>query len=119
MEIYRRAFGSKLSDLLRSKNIKQNQLADKIGIEAPNVSRWVNGVTFPDEAHFARLCEALEISPEYFTVGPEGRKSAATDLIGAIVMRLSFLDENQLRTVLGLVERLGSSRKTSATGTTD
>jgi transcriptional regulator with XRE-family HTH domain len=108
MEIYRIKFGQTLKALLDKKGFKQFHLAEKIGIEPPNVSRWINGINFPDEEHFSKICEVLEVDKEHFL----GKSNS--DLTLAIIERLPRLNEHQLRTVFNLTDGLlrGSTAET-------
>jgi transcriptional regulator with XRE-family HTH domain len=97
MEVFKALFGRKLNELLKERGIKQYELASLIGIEAPNVSRWVNGVTFPDEAHFKKICEKLSVSPNYFT---DAHARAKSEILGRLMEVLPALNETQLSDIL-------------------
>lgn len=98
MEIFKSHFGQKLTGLLKEQGKRQSWLAERLNIDPPNISRWANGLNFPDEENFKKLCVALNVSEEYF-VSDFTNKS---DLIVEIVRRLPALDELQLRSVLKL-----------------
>lgn len=67
------AFGQALK--LRRKELRLNQakLAERMGTEAPTISRWENGEFLPTGEAIDRLTGALEITPEKFleSMGPD------------------------------------------------
>ncbi len=66
MKIYREHFGKKLRDAIKDAKLTQAKFAETIGVEPPAVSRWVNGVDFPDESRFPKICATLKVEPNYF-----------------------------------------------------
>lgn len=48
-----------LKELLKSKGLKQNWLADKIGVSEVTVSNWCAGKSVPKYKHQKRLIEIL------------------------------------------------------------
>lgn len=63
-------FGKKLKSALRNVGLKQFQLAEIIGVEPANVSRWINGKHYPERKHFEKICNLLNVSESYFLEGP-------------------------------------------------
>ena len=53
--------GMRIADLRKQKGLTQEQLADRLGVSYQSVSRWENGVTYPD-------IEFLPAIAKYFSV---------------------------------------------------
>ena len=51
-----------LTELRKSKKLKQSELAEQMGYSDKTVSRWENGSTVPDIATLARLAEFYGIT---------------------------------------------------------
>ena len=50
-----------LKELLKSKGLKQNWLANKMGVSEVTVSNWCAGKSVPRKAHLKKLSELLEV----------------------------------------------------------
>ncbi len=50
-----------LKELLKSKGIKQNWLAGKIGVSEVTVSNWCSGKSIPKKRHLQKLSELLDV----------------------------------------------------------
>ncbi|HEY5590333.1 MAG TPA: helix-turn-helix transcriptional regulator [Paludibacter sp.] len=50
-----------LKELLRSKGLKQNWLANKMGVSEVTVSSWCTGKSVPRKEHLKKLSELLDI----------------------------------------------------------
>lgn len=51
-----------LKEILKSKGIKQNYLAQRVGVSVVTVSNWVKGKSSPSKKHLDKLCEVLEVT---------------------------------------------------------
>lgn len=80
--------GKKIRLLRLSRNMTQEQLADKLGITAQSVSKWENGITAPD----------IQLLPEISV------------LLGVTIDELfSITDEAKLQRIENLLEAMGES----------
>jgi len=50
-----------LKELLKSKGLKQNWLASKIGVSEVTVSNWCAGKSVPKKAHLQKISELLDV----------------------------------------------------------
>ena len=50
-----------LKELLKSKGLKQNWLANKIGVSEVTVSNWCAGKSVPKKAHLQKISELLDV----------------------------------------------------------
>lgn len=58
-------FRENLLELLRLKDMTQADAAEKCGVTAPVINNWIMGRNEPNLYGFARLCEGLEIEPNW------------------------------------------------------
>ena len=54
-------FGKRVKELRKSKGITQEQIAELISIEPPNVSKMENGLHFPQPEKIEKIAKALDI----------------------------------------------------------
>jgi len=57
-------FGENLKRIREEKGVSQRELARKISISIPNISRWENGKAYPQVIWVYRIAEVLKITPE-------------------------------------------------------
>jgi len=50
-----------LKELLKSKGLKQNWLANKIGVSEVTVSNWCAGKSVPKKVHLQKISELLDV----------------------------------------------------------
>lgn len=50
-----------LKELLKSKGLKQNWLASKIGVSEVTVSNWCAGKSVPKKVHLQKISELLDV----------------------------------------------------------
>lgn len=60
MEATQKVLGTNIAALRRKKGLTQEQLADRLGISAPAVSKWETGVSCPDITLLCPLARALD-----------------------------------------------------------
>ena len=58
-------FGWNLRKRLKDKNMTQTKLAIDLGISRLIVGRWVSGSGIPKPRLMAKVCNALECTPDY------------------------------------------------------
>lgn len=109
MKIYRRLFAKKLQSLMRLRNISQIELADKLGVSAAAVSRWVNAHDFPEDERLVDINEALEVEEDYWI----GAELGIQDPLRRLVSGMSRLNEDQISRALSLIESIASESSTS------
>lgn len=51
-----------LNDIIKTRGIKQNYLAQRMGVSTVTVSNWVKGKSTPNKKHLEKLCEILDVS---------------------------------------------------------
>jgi transcriptional regulator with XRE-family HTH domain len=50
-----------LKEIIKSKGMKQNYLAQRIGVSVVTVSNWVKGKSSPSEKNLQKLSELLDV----------------------------------------------------------
>ncbi len=95
-------FGRKLRELRKQKGLTQKQLADLIGVKNSIISFYEVGDRTPSPEIIIKLAATLHVSSDYL-LGIE--KVEAIDVSG--------LDENDIKLVRSLVERLREKNKLS------
>ena len=55
--------GSRIRKYREENNLRQKQLAEKIGVSNSRVSNWEQGLNRPDADILAAICVALDVSP--------------------------------------------------------
>lgn len=63
------SIGERISDLRKSKNISQEQLARYLGISRQAVSKWENDLSSPDTLNLIKLADLLETEVAYLATG--------------------------------------------------
>ena len=61
--------GKFIKEMRKNKNLTQEELAEKLGVNNRTVSRWENGKNMPDISLYKPLCEVLGISIEELVNG--------------------------------------------------
>ena len=67
--------------LLRTKNkMTQEQLADRLGISYQSVSRWENGITYPDIEILPAIAKHFAVSLDYL-LGQDDAEKKPTSMV--------------------------------------
>ena len=77
------SFGERLATVLRIRGVKQNELAKVLYVTPACVCNYVKDRTHPDFTTLNRICDFLEISPDYLlgrTNHVYGQKHRACDV---------------------------------------
>lgn len=59
----RKIFADNLNDIIQSKSVDVNDLANKVGVCHGSINNWRKGFCFPEKERFNLLCEALAVAP--------------------------------------------------------
>lgn len=57
-------FGSNLKKYREQKKIKQSELAEKIGVNQKDISRWERGERVPGAENIKKIAETLNVSAD-------------------------------------------------------
>ena len=61
MDGLKKKFGLRVKELRKSLAMTQEQLAEKIGMDTPNLCRMENGTHFPQTKNLVKLAQALNV----------------------------------------------------------
>ncbi len=61
MESFKNSFGRRVKELRKSRNLTQEQLAEKIGMDTQNLCKMENGNHFPQTKNLYKLALALNV----------------------------------------------------------
>lgn len=61
MATLKEKFGNRLREIRKAKGYTQEQVAEKIGIEPPNISKLEKGAHFPLPENIEKIAKALDI----------------------------------------------------------
>ena len=61
MGSFKQKFGKRLKELRKSKGFTQEQLAEKSGIEPPNISKLESGMHFPQPENIEKFANVLDV----------------------------------------------------------
>ena len=92
MENLKRTFGDRLKHERKKFDMRQEDLANRLGMTTATIRNWEQGRTWPEMPDFIKLCELLECDADY--------------LAGRIEQKTH--DLNYLCTLTGLSERTAS-----------
>lgn len=67
-------FGERLFELRKSKNLSQEEVAEKLNVTRQSVSKWETNQSMPDLDKVVPLCELFEISTEELLTGKKVEK---------------------------------------------
>lgn len=76
---YNNVFSVRLRELIKEKNVTQQEISEKITASRQALNKWVNGETIPDILAAAELADYFEVSLDYLT-GRGTTKSSNEDI---------------------------------------
>lgn len=89
-----KTLGMRIADLRRAKGMKQDELAEKLGVSPQAVSKWENDVSCPDIMLLPKLAKELDVTVDELLTGKD--ESAPAVQLVPEEKRKSF-DELMLR----------------------
>lgn len=63
------SIGERITELRKTRNMSQGQLADALEVSRQAVSKWENDQTSPDTLKLIKLAEVLDTEVEYLATG--------------------------------------------------
>ena len=107
--------GRRIAALRREKELKQDELAEKLGVSAQAVSKWENDQTCPDISLLPLLAKTLGVSVDELLSGkqesapavkilPENKRKAFHDMVLRIVVSSAENDNVRVNIPLPLVK---------------
>ena len=104
MNSNKKKFGKKVRELRKSKGLTQEQLAEIIGMETPNISKMETGLHFPQFENLNKLSKALGVEMiELFNFGHFKNKE---ELISEIIKYLKEHDIKKTELVYKFIKNI-------------
>lgn len=101
--------GEKIRNCRRKRNLTLEQLAEQLGVSFQSVSRWENGVTYPDIELLPVLSEMFGISADELLGIPEDKKLQAADEILRELTGLSKREDAPAERIRELIREIRRS----------
>ena len=107
--------GKRIAALRREKELKQDELAEKLGVSAQAVSKWENDQTCPDISLLPLLAKTLGVSVDELLSGkqestpivqvlPENQRKNINDMMLRIVVKSAENDSVRVNIPLSLLK---------------
>lgn len=65
--------GNKIAEARKSKNMTQEQLAERMSVTRQSISRWESGQSYPEMEKMVTLARVLEVSCDYLLTNNSSR----------------------------------------------
>lgn len=92
--------GQRISDRRKHLRIKQNVLAERIGVSNNHLSSVERGQTLPSLDSFVAICNELNVTPDYLLMGTMHQNNLPQNLIDSLLL----CSEEDLAIISVLVE---------------
>lgn len=107
--------GKRIAAMRHEKGLKQEELAEKLGVSSQAVSKWENDQTCPDISLLPKLARILGVSVDELLTGekkeapvvrtlPEEERKSIKDMMLRIVVKSSDGDIVHVNLPLGIIE---------------
>ena len=83
-----KAIGRTISKLRKKNKMTQSELAVRLGVSDKAVSKWENGLGYPDVTIFPRMAEVFGVSLDYLMIGEDKGITVAGNMIMDIVKNI-------------------------------
>ena len=81
MEINRNEFGKRIAKRRKSLGMNQDDLADKLNISNNHLSSIERGHAVPTIDRFCKICDALNVTPDYLLLGDMRSNNVPQDIV--------------------------------------
>lgn len=92
--------GIRISNRRKELKMRQNVLAEKTNLSNNHISNIENGYSVPSMETFAKICNALDVTPDYLLMGALNRNNVPQN----IVDKLSLCNEKSLELISGIID---------------
>lgn len=97
-------FGKRVKELRKQAGLTQEQMAELIGIEPPNISKMENGMHFPQPEKIEKIANALNVN--IFDLFEFEHLQKRDDLIKYIKSEIDNFDEKKIELVYKFIYNL-------------
>ncbi|MDO5532677.1 LexA family transcriptional regulator [Sutterella sp.] len=81
-------FPERLSILLKNSGMSMRELARRVGVAHPSITKWIKGESWPSHENMEKLADCLGVTSAYLRYGDEGLMQARDSIVmndGSIV----------------------------------
>ena len=105
--------GDRIKALRKEAGWSQGELAEKVGTDARQVSRYENGRITPGLDTAMRIAEAFNVSLDHLTFDDVPRRAlhAAENVLGDRLAAVSELDDDDLTSLRNVIDGLVAKRR--------
>lgn len=104
MNSLKEKFGKRVKELRKAQKITQEQFAEIINIEPPNISKIENGLHFPQADKIEKIAKALNVS--VFELFNFEHKQTRKNLLKSIYSTINEFEDSKLELVYKFVYNL-------------
>lgn len=104
--------GDRITHYRKLQRMTQGQLAEKLGVKAPHISRWENNKVKPNSNALEGLAEALGISISELVAEPEPKLNGSSS--AHFLSAIERLDEEDREVVKRVIEGLLTRKRVQA-----
>lgn len=97
--------GEKIKLLRQQHKMTQEQLADRLGVSYQSVSRWENGITYPDIEYLPAVAKLFSVSSDYLLGQDDEEKQRQIKKRIREIPRMTESDESSLIDLIRLCRR--------------
>lgn len=106
------SLGAKIRHLRKTRNWSQQELAAKIGNSDPRqISRYETNVTVPSLEMLSKICEAFEISLDYFSKEKKEQTEEKKSNPSVYLEKIENLEERDRQVLFYLIDSLSKKNK--------
>ncbi|MEG1834587.1 MAG: helix-turn-helix transcriptional regulator [Oscillospiraceae bacterium] len=106
MKINYNQVGQRISLRRRAMGMTQCKLSEKISVTNNHISNIENGHTIPSLDVFIKICEALDVSPDYFLLGAIKRRPNKN-----VIDKLSLCTNDSIKIISDIIDVILASQK--------
>lgn len=109
MNSFKKKFGQRVKELRKMRGLTQEQIAEIVNIEPPNISKMENGLHFPQPENIEKLSKALNVDiKDLFDFS---HIIQDVNLISNITKELKNLSSKELRYIFKTIQDIKLLRK--------
>lgn len=97
--------GDTIATLRKKKGMTQAQLAEKLSVSAKTVSKWENGLGFPEVVQFPAMADIFGVSIDYLMNGTRRGIVIAGNMIADIVKRVDCYPQKGMLANISAISR--------------
>lgn len=101
--------GVRIAQRRKEIKMKQNTLAEKTNLSNNHISNIENGYSVPSIETFAKICNVLNITPDYLLLGTLKSNNISQN----IVDKLNLCDDKSLKLIYKIIDAILSEQEQS------